>query len=165
RCGDSVVRSKYVIKKMTDGNHSPLIGVMAFVRPVEARLLVEQGVRKGELNLAVAHFVQRTEQRHVTPSRGAPKSAHASLTDGRQVLGHCDGPVVQDDRGFPARVQVLKKPGAHDSRPDGVHRGVLLRLIADVLTVTDLVRLIPGPPSGSGYAMAMRERFRENLCL
>src|SRR5579862_8860727 len=111
-CGDRVVRSKYIIKKVTDGNHSPLVGVMALVRPVKPRIFLEQLVGKRELDLSVADFVQRPEQGHVTPSRSAPKPAHAGFADRSQVLGHSDRSVMRDNRSFPARVQVLKKFGA-----------------------------------------------------
>src|SRR5262249_4269249 len=145
---------KYVIKTMTKGDRSPLIGVEGLVRPVKARLFLEQIVGKGQLDLPVTSFVQRSVQGHVAPRRGTPKPAHSGLADGGQVLRHGDPCVVRDDRGFPARVQVLENPRPGDGRADGVDPGILRGLVMDVLTVADLVRLIPAPPSSRRYTMA-----------
>ena len=62
-CGDSIVGGKHVIKEVTEGNHPPVIGMKGLVRPVEAWLFLEQGVRKRELQLAVPDFIQEMRRR------------------------------------------------------------------------------------------------------
>ena len=72
---------------------------------------------------------------------------------------------MRDYRRFPAWVEVLKELGSGEGGSDSVHGGILLCLVVDIFAVADLVRLIPVPPRGRGYVIALRKRFGENFFL
>ena len=142
-----VVRGEHVVEDVARGDDAPLVRVVRLVRPVEAGLLVQRLVREVRLQLAVPHLVEGAVGGHVPPRGRAAEAGHARLADARLVLGDGDGAVVGEDRGLPARVEVVE-----DGRPahhvvDREQALVLAGLVVHVLGVGDLVGLVPFEPA------------------
>ena len=80
-----------VIEEIADRDDRPFIGVEGFLAPVEARVVLQQVVREGEVELGMADFVEHAVDAEIAPARRGREAAEARLHGDRHLLDEAGG--------------------------------------------------------------------------